>query len=62
MTGVFLQRGEYTAALDDETIYHYVPLAKVGQTVRAGDWIGEVRENWIPTKLWFPSNFREHTR
>ncbi|MGB9745953.1 MAG: V-type ATP synthase subunit A [Bacteroidales bacterium] len=58
MTGVFLQRGEYTAALDDETIYHYVPLAKVGQTVRAGDWIGEVRENWIPHKIMVPFKFQ----
>jgi V/A-type H+-transporting ATPase subunit A len=54
MTGVFLKRGEYTPALDNKKIYHFVPLAKPGDTVVAGSWLGEVKENWMPHKIMVP--------
>src|SRR5512137_3035033 len=47
MEGVFLRRGEYTPALDADVKWHFVPLVTTGDTARAGDWIGKVREGWI---------------
>ena len=57
MDGVFLKRGDYTQALDFEKIWDYSPLAKVGDTVIAGDWLGEVTENVMPHKIMVPFKF-----
>lgn len=54
MTGVFLKRGEYTPALDDTRAFHFVPLAKAGEPVQSGSWLGEVKENWMPHKIMVP--------
>ncbi|MBN2570643.1 MAG: V-type ATP synthase subunit A [Ignavibacteriales bacterium] len=54
MTGIFLKRGEYTPALDDDVDWDFIPLAKVGDNVKGGDWIGEVKENWINHKIMIP--------
>lgn len=54
MEGVFLKRGEYTSALDDDTLWEFTPFAKVGNKVKAGDWLGEVKENWIAHKIMLP--------
>jgi len=54
MTGVFLKRGEYTSALDLERTWAFEPLATAGDTVQAGDWLGEVQENNIPHKIMVP--------
>lgn len=54
MTGVFLKRGEYTDPLDHEKLWEYKPLAKVGDKVSAADWIGEVKEGWLPHKIMVP--------
>lgn len=54
MEGVFLKRGEYTHALDDHKTYGFVPLAKPGEKVTAGSWLGEVKENWMPHKIMVP--------
>jgi len=54
MKSVFLQRGEYTEALDYDKKYDFVPMAKAGDTVAAGDWIGEVKEGWISHKIMVP--------
>ncbi|MBW6497194.1 MAG: V-type ATP synthase subunit A [Bacteroidales bacterium] len=54
MEGVFLKRGEYTEALDDEKIFHFVPMAQPGDKVSAGSWLGEVKENWMPHKIMVP--------
>ncbi|NNM54419.1 MAG: V-type ATP synthase subunit A [Spirochaetales bacterium] len=53
-TGVFLKRGEYTEALDEKVSYEYKPLAKVGDFVHAGDWLGSVKEGWIDHKVMVP--------
>lgn len=54
MTGVFLKRGEYTAALDTTRKWAFTPEAKVGDKVSAGDWLGEVKEGWLPHKIMVP--------
>ena len=54
MEGVFLHRGEYTKPLDEERLWHFKPIVKVGDKVRAGDWLGEVEENFQPLKMMAP--------
>ncbi|MEX0986957.1 MAG: V-type ATP synthase subunit A, partial [Bacteroidales bacterium] len=54
MTGIFLKRGEYTAPLDDTKEWDFSPLKSKGDTVRAGDWLGEVKENMIMHKIMVP--------
>lgn len=58
MTGVFLNRGEYTPALDEKSRWKFEPLAKVGEQVSAADWLGSVKENWIDHKIMVPFSFR----
>ena len=58
MEGVFLKRGEYTFALDNERLWDYKPLAKVGDKVVAGDWLGQVDENSQPHKIMVPFSFK----
>jgi len=57
MEGVFLERGDYTYALNDEIKWLFKPLAKAGDTVTAGDWLGEVSENGQPHKIMVPFTF-----
>lgn len=57
MTDVFLRRGEYTEPLDSEAKWHFKPLAKAGDEVQAADWLGEVKEGWIPHKIMVPFSF-----
>ena len=57
MTGVFLKRGEYTYPLEKELKYDFKPIAKTGEKVIAGSWLGEVTENWIPHKIMVPFKF-----
>lgn len=54
MEGVFLKAGDYTEALDYDVDWEFTPLAKVGDTVTAGDWLGEVPENWASHKIMVP--------
>ena len=54
MEGVFLNRGEYTDPLDRDKKWDFVPLAKEGETVSAGHWLGEVSENDMPHKIMVP--------
>ncbi len=57
MQGVFLKRGEYTYPLDEEKKWTFKPLAKVGDEVEAGSWLGEVDENSQPHKIMVPFTF-----
>ena len=57
MNGVFLQRGDYTFPLDEEKLWHYKPIAKVGDKVKAADYLGEVDENFQPLKMMVPFTF-----
>ena len=58
MQGVFLKRGEYTDPLDHKKLWEYVPSAKPGDKVIAGDWLGEVKEGWLPHKIMVPFSFK----
>ncbi|MBO4635345.1 MAG: V-type ATP synthase subunit A [Bacteroidales bacterium] len=58
MTGVFLKRGEYTDPLNHEKLWDFTPLAKAGDTVEAADWLGEVKEGWLPHKIMVPFSFQ----
>lgn len=54
MEGIFLKRGEYTDPLNREQKWAFKPLAKAGDQVKAGDWLGEVNENDQPHKIMVP--------
>ena len=58
MKEVFLQRGEYTDPLDREKLWDFVPIAKPGDKVVAADWLGEVKEGWLPHKIMVPFSFK----
>ncbi len=57
MEGVFLKRGEYTAPIDVNKEWDFTPIAKAGDEVRAADWLGEVKEGWLPHKIMVPFSF-----
>ncbi|MFO7939612.1 MAG: V-type ATP synthase subunit A [Bacteroidales bacterium] len=57
MEGVFLKRGELTYPLDKEKKWAFKPLAKPGDVVEAGAWLGEVKENWMAHKIMVPFKF-----
>lgn len=57
LTGVFLQRGEYNFPLDTEKLWSFKPIAKAGDIVVAGSWLGEVDENFQPHKIMVPFVF-----
>ncbi len=54
MDGVFLKRGQYTDPLDDDRLWDFTPIAKVGDEVQASDWLGEVIENSQKLKIMAP--------
>ncbi len=58
MEGVFLQRGDYTPALDMDSTWDFTPIAKVGDSVKAGDWLGTVPEGWLDHKIMVPFVFK----
>lgn len=60
MEGTFLRRGEYTEALDLTSKWDFKPIAKTGDVVTAGAWLGEVKENWINHKIMVPFKFEEN--
>ncbi len=58
MEGVFLKRGEYTDPLDHKKLWDFTPTAKEGDKVVAADWLGEVKEGWLPHKIMVPFSFK----
>ena len=58
MTDVFLKRGEYTDPLNREKLWDFTPIAKPGDKVIAADWLGEVKEGWLPHKIMVPFTFK----
>lgn len=59
MKGVFLKRGDYTPPIDEDRVWHFIPLAKVGDRVEAASWLGEVTENNQPHKIMVPFVFED---
>lgn len=57
MEGTFLKKGDYTPALEDDKLWEYKPLAEIGDKVKPGSWLGEVKENWMPHKIMVPFSF-----
>ena len=56
--GVFLERGKYNNLSEDNSNkYDFTPIAKVGDEVEAGSWIGAVKEGWIDHKIMVPFKF-----
>ena len=58
MEQVFLQRGEYTDPLDRKKTWEFTPIVKPGDSVVAADWLGEVKEGWLPHKIMVPFSFK----
>lgn len=54
MDGVFLKRGDYTHPLDTTRKWDFKPIAKAGDTVQAGSWLGQVDENHQPHRIMVP--------
>ncbi len=57
MDGVFLKRGDYTDPLNREKLWDFKPMAKEGDSMIAGGWLGEVNENEMPHKIMVPFKF-----
>ena len=58
MESVFLKRGEYTDPLNHEKLWDFTPIAQPGDKVIAADWLGEVKEGWLPHKIMVPFSFQ----
>ena len=52
--GWFLERGNYADGLDAEKKWEFTPTAKVGDTLRAGEYIGTVPEGPFTHKIFVP--------
>ena len=57
MNGLFIERGSMTEAVDFERTWEFSPIATVGQTMVAAEWLGEVQEQWLSHKIMVPFNF-----
>ena len=55
--GYFLERGVYLDALDKKKKWNFTPIAKIGDTVRRGEYLGEVPEGNFKHKIMVPFNF-----
>ena len=54
MDGLFINRGSITDPIDFDAKWDFKPLAKAGDKVSAGDWLGEVKEQWVMHKIMVP--------
>ena len=54
--GWFLERGVYAEALNSEKKWEFTPTAKVGETLRAGEYFGTVPEGSFVHKIFIPFN------
>ncbi len=54
MDNLFLERGSYNDAVDNTKKWAFTPLAKTGDVVTAGDWLGWVPESNIEHKIMVP--------
>ena len=54
MDGLFINRGSITDPIDFDAKWDFTPLAKAGDKVSAGDWLGEVKEQWVMHKIMVP--------
>ena len=54
MDGLFINRGSITDPIDFDAKWAFTPLAKAGDKVSAGAWLGEVKEQWVMHKIMVP--------
>ena len=54
MDGLFINRGSITDPIDFDKKWEFKPLAKAGDKVTAGAWLGEVKEQWVMHKIMVP--------
>lgn len=54
MDSLFIERGSITDPVDFDRKWDFKPLAKVGDKVSAGSWLGEVQEQWVAHKIMVP--------
>ena len=54
MDGLFINRGSITEPIDFDKEWEFSPLAKAGDKVTAGDWLGQVKEQWVDHKIMVP--------
>ena len=54
MDGLFINRGSITDPIDFDAKWAFTPLAKAGDKVSAGAWLGEVKERWVMHKIMVP--------
>ena len=52
--GWFLERGIYADGLNAEKKWEFTPTAKIGDTLRAGEYIGTVPEGLFTHKIFVP--------
>ena len=52
--GWFLERGIYADGLDGEKKWEFTPTAKIGDVLRAGEYIGTVPEGPFTHKIFIP--------
>ncbi len=57
---LFLERGVTSDAVDFSLDWDFTPIAKVGDIVTAGDWLGRVPENSIDHKIMVPFVMKEN--
>lgn len=55
--GWFLERGVYLEAIDKDGKWEFTPIAKAGDTVNRGDFLGSVPEGTFLHKIMVPFNF-----
>ena len=55
--GYFLERGVYLDPLPDASTWSFTPIAKAGDMVKAGSFIGEVPEGTFKHKIMVPFTF-----
>lgn len=53
MEGVFLKRRIHRSS-GQRKMWDFKPLARTGDTVTAGDWLGEVMEGWLVHRIMVP--------
>ena len=52
--GWFLERGNYADGLDSDKKWEFTPTAKIGDTLKAGEYIGTVPEGAFTHKIFIP--------
>lgn len=57
MDGLLLKRGDYNFPLDKTATWKFKPLLSDGDSVTAGEWLGEVDEHGFAHKIMVPFSF-----